>query len=170
MWGLGGAQSPVGGLERRSGWRRSRNALRMRNPLLVSNSLGGGTRRQLTSKGPWAGAFCRSAWPAVGVVCTSEGGGDAANVGLLDHIAALRGSRQEPDRFLDVRSKRHQRYDLRRAGHRDLAEPGQFRLLGDHPALDQLVAADRQRHPPRDAGDLPEGTVSAIPSRSCFCP
>lgn len=71
--------------------------------MLVSNPVGVGTRRQLTSNREVTASVRRTAWPTGGVVCASRGRGDLTDVGFLDRLAALCGSREEQDRFLDVR-------------------------------------------------------------------
>ena len=61
--------------------------------------------------------------------------------------------REKKDLFLNVRREIEQLHDLRHAGSRDVAVPGQVRIIPNLAFAQQSFKPDRQRHEPGDPGN-----------------
>ena len=80
-----------------------------------------------------------------------EGLSDRAYIVLDNHVAAALPAREEQKLLLNVWSEIQQGHDLRHPGSRDVAELGEFGLVGDDAVADQLITADCQGHQLGDA-------------------
>ncbi len=69
--------------------------------------------------------------PHLSLLAPVERLGDAADVGLLDRIAAFGGFGTKENLFLDFGGQVVEPHDLRHSCRRDLAEAGQFGLVDD---------------------------------------
>ena len=85
--------------------------------------------------------------------------GDGADIFFDDWIAATLGAREEEDLFLDVGGEVQEHHDLGHARWCDVAEVGEFRLVGNDAVTNQLVAADCECHEAGNARDAASGNV-----------
>src|SRR5690554_1116017 len=83
--------------------------------------------------------FFQKLLPQPTLLAPVERGRDSSDVPFADGVAARQRSRQEQNRFLNVGGQQQQVHDLRHTGAADLAEPSQFRLVGNLAFVDQPV-------------------------------